>query len=541
MQQLSVSVFVFVFACLALLSSTQADYVNPNDKYQPGSLVKAGHAFSGQEFGTSMDYIRKVLIPPVVLFVLGVLSLIVLILLLCCRRCFKCLRCEPNDHHNEAGHDQDSVAKRIAYINHQKTMIFVIEIVLCLCVLIADALCFYGYKYIMDGGHNLTDALDKMKAIVTSAIDGSATIGLGATYLKAFVLESSTTLCPAPASGPYHSAYFTSMTNGYATLDSAADMLISSMASIGPTLSPLSSQIDTLKAYVVDYLLKYADIFVIIIFCIALLSVLLFVVFRMFKSQLGTKFAIFWGMLTFFLLLLICLPFMIFSSVFGDFCMAPTENAIKQVPDDLKDTLTYYATCVGSGDVTAFLMTGLTQLQTLLTQAVGGFIGEYDPVASANTPSFPFNSATCGSPGSYVPCYCNSANAPRSTGDIGATGNPSGMAGVLAASIMLQQGVQQILDGADCSKLQEIWFIVINDALCTNFYNGIYSLWVSQFITSFFLFFLIVLASISYHYFKDAKTYVSPTDAETVLVAEGGVEKNAQGHIEMAERGDVDA
>ena len=65
-----------------------------------------------------------------------------------------------------------------------------------------------------------------------------------------------------------------------------------------------------------------------------------------------------------------------------------------------------------------------------------------------------------------------------------------------------------------CPSFQAIWFKLINEALCEGFYSGIYSIWVSQFITSFFLFFLIVVATVSYQYFASTDTLVVPGDGD---------------------------
>jgi hypothetical protein len=102
-------------------------------------------------------------------------------------------------------------------------------------------------------------------------------------------------------------------------------------------------------------------------------------------------------------------------------------------------------------------------------------------------------------------------------------GDPAGVVDVgqaITSATAIVGGLQKIRDEATCDKFQKIWFTIVNNALCTNFYSGIYSLWVSQFITSFFLFWLIVVASISYHYFKQTKVYVAPSEDEQKVVNE---------------------
>ena len=98
------------------------------------------------------------------------------------------------------------------------------------------------------------------------------------------------------------------------------------------------------------------------------------------------------------------------------------------------------------------------------------------------------------------------------------------MAGISSTISTASSRFGDIREHITCENFQSVWFTLFNDCFCDGIYSGIYSLWVSQFITSFFLFFLIVVASISYQYFhpKHVKKIV-PTDEEsreTVKLAE---------------------
>jgi len=445
--------------------------VAPMSAYTPSANVEAGHRISGQDFSTDEAYLTTVLTTPVVLTVLGFLSLVILNIALCCRKCFKCCRCEPNDHHAEKGHDHDSLSKRMSYINHQKLMVFIVEMVLCGCVMLADMFCFYGYTGIVAGGEDLNVALDLINQLLKGALDGAKAIKVTTFSMTLLTDRSENITCP-PA-GPGASG----LTAAYGGLKTLIGVTSTAMDAVVNAMGPIQENVATNKNFINDTLIAYADVFVFLVFSFAFVSVCLFVIFRLFRSTCGTKIAIAWGMLTFIILLLVCLPFMIFSSVFGDFCMAPSENAVMNAPAEIQEKLRFYSTCAaGLEDVVGDnLRLGKDKLGEILSTITTQMLG-----------------------------YCDGSSSTRSRVELDK---------IDGLSTLLMQNLDKIISAASCVKVQEIWFKIVNDALCTNFYSGIYSLWVSQFVTSFFLFLLIVQASISYHYFANSSVYVSTEGA----------------------------
>lgn len=494
-----------IMLCILALLSIAASVV---EGYTPSANVKAGHRISGKEFSTSPEYLQAVLTTPIALTVLGVLSLIVLNISFCCRNCFKCCRCEPNDHHGEKGHDHDSVSQRMAYINHQKLMVFIVEMVLSFCVLLADMFCFYGYTGIVAGGKDLNDALDLIDGLLTQAVHGATSVITSTGSLNSLISLSETSNCPPHGSQINSDA----MKTAYAGLKTLSDATAAAMQVVVDSLGPISSNVADNKNFINDTLLAYADIFVFLVFSVAFISVCLFVIFRLFRSACGTKIAIAWGMLTFLVLLLVCLPFMIFSSIFGDFCMNPSGNAVAQAPYAIRNKLTFYSTCVTSAtvvdDVGTNLEAGADKIGQIITDIANNLIG------------------TQGSPG---PCYGNSTSTkPVVLNKISSSSGPQ-----------LKANILKIREAAKCENVQAIWFKIVNDALCTNFYSGIYSLWVSQFVTSFFLFLLIVQASISYHYFAKSSVYVSAEGAAPEITEKGPSTSNASNSsVEMQKLND---
>merc|ERR1711988_1893002 len=292
-----------------------------------------------------------------------------------------------------------------------------------------------------------------------------------------------------------------------AALNSAAKLLYDAIVL-------LVNYMDTGKEIVNNYVDAYLRTFVFIIWAFAAMATFWFVLFRIFKSECGTKFAIFWGELTFFLILLFNVPMMILAQVLGDFCVQPTHNLIKAAPDQpflnnrtAEDIVRFYSHCSGS-DTIGDDLTAVQESFTLLSNAT-------TVVADI---------------------FCSSDT---NLGTISST--------IISAGTRFTD----IRDAIACTNFQAVWFTLFNDCLCGGIYSGIYSLWVSQFITSFFLFFLIVIVSVTYQYFHadHAKKVIPVAEAEEIeegmqvpnsseLTSEKGgapLENGDGGDVEMSE------
>ena len=77
--------------------------------------------------------------------------------------------------------------------------------------------------------------------------------------------------------------------------------------------------------------------------------------------------------------------------------------------------------------------------------------------------------------------------------------------------------------------MQTLWFLLVNSCICTNMFNGLYTLWLAQLIASFFLFFAMLMASVHWQYFeldeygnKLGTGGVVVANADPVLDVEGG-------------------
>ena len=443
---------VRVLATDGLTSDDDEVYNNPDDNYKPSSNVENGAAISGVDFDTTADYLSTVLVKPILLFCLGFVSLFGLNLGLCCRCLCTCCSCAPKKDITEIE------------LSHQKLMITGIEILLIFSVLLADTLCFYGYTSLQDGVDKLNDAFDGLLVIFTNVKSICYLL-----YMQdAPQMTTSTNAAKITCSNAL--SILSEMDTFNAALNSAAKLLYDAIVL-------LVNYMDTGKEIVNNYVDAYLRTFVFIIWAFAAMATFWFVLFRIFKSECGTKFAIFWGELTFFLILLFNVPMMILAQVLGDFCVQPTHNIIKATPDgDLEDMVRFYSHCTGNDTIGERLL------------AVQDALGD---ISNATSTIMLHPSFGCSSDSNLLTIVATISTVGDRFGDI--------------------------RSALTCVNFQAVWFTLMNDSFCGGIYSGIYSLWVSQFITSFFLFFLIVCASISYQYFHpDHVTKIVPVDEEPV-------------------------
>lgn len=450
--------------------ASDKSYNNPDDKYEQSSNVKNGAAISGVDFDPTAEYIQSVLVKPILLFCLGFVSLFFFNIALCCRCCCKCCQCKPNDHHTEKGHEMDSHDTRERYIIHQKQMVLGIELTLIFAVLLADTLCFYGYTYMQEGASKLNEAFDLLLKIFQNV------------ELSVLSLKNN----DVPELTAAKDAAKVSCSNGANAMESLDGLCIALAATSDTLLKGVQDLLKFIvdgKTYVNDFLAANIRPFVFVVWALGAISTLFFIIFRVCANECGTKLAIFWGELTFFIILLVNVPLMIFSQIIGDFCVQPTHNTLSSLSEgsSLYNMVYFYSHCNGTDTIRDNLL------------AVNNTFAEI-----SNATSYLQHAAVCNNNPDITQIQTNISAAGLRFGEI---------SGYIA-----------------CSNFQEVWFKLMNEAFCGGFYSGIYSLWVSQFITSLFLFFLIVCASVSYQYFKPNSQIVVDNEhvegSETVKYAE---------------------
>jgi len=92
--------------------------------------------------------------------------------------------------------------------------------------------------------------------------------------------------------------------------------------------------------------------------------------------------------------------------------------------------------------------------------------------------------------------------------------------------------IDKVKDGVGYEKLNKILRIFIQEAICTNFYDGTYYVWISQTVTALLLWFAVLICSFTYHYFPGSnmmKVYLAAPEegqgqGEAYYIETGGEE-----------------
>ena len=192
-----------------------------------------------------------------------------------------------------------------------------------------------------------------------------------------------------------------------------------------------------------------------------MLSAFLFMICQFATSVCGLKFAIFWGQLSFFVQLVLCVVWLMLTFLIADFCVSPMDNIYKAtLPNEVKNITMYYSTCSGTNILNSYLMKA-KQNAILMNNSINSLL--YNP------------SSTCKNDHSLQ-----------------------------MISIDLQSVFQTFIsidNDIACSPINHQWWEFIETGLCKNLYYGFSALWISQITTSILLFILIVASSVSYQYF----------------------------------------
>lgn len=437
-------------------------YSNPNDKYSPSSNVQNGHRLSRVEAfgGYDMVYLREVAKSVVLFFALGLLSLIFLNLGLLFRCCCKCCKCFPRAK-LDATHEEAE-----ALVKSHRTATTVSFYLFILFILIADLLVYVGYGSFIAGMETVSDAMDLVALLFQDIYDACGDI-VGYSDKIQVLDKTVSDNCP----------YYPSIAGDLKSLST-------NLEDVREILDPLIDQIQNASDNVVAYAGKYIFYALLAIFLFAITVIIVMVISHCCRSSCGLKFGMFWSMFMFFIIIILNIPFHFLTSFFGDYCMDPTLNTVSfayNTSEALHDTMSYYLTCKGDSEFGPMLNTS-QELFLDLNFTI------YNLTATA--PVF----QTGGSCVLYTP----------DLREMGSTFIDMGL------------GFVSIFEIVGCERIQEIWFKFINEALCGDIYDGIYSIWLSQLVTSFFIFVVILIVSFSYQHIhhdrEQSKVFIEGDD-----------------------------
>ena len=438
-----------------LVSCEDLDYDNPSDNYSPSRYVKYGHTMSGGE-----DFcLEQEYTATATIAPISIFAVFVVMgvcfLIGLMGRC--CSEwCQCRPDYDGSAFDKDRICNFAAFY------------LLCLLVLVLDQLVYIGSTGI-DKGLNtveteVKDISDTFKDILD---EGTRLIDLGNRLEGHFIAAQIS--CNATVA-------LSSMEETVSDYEEAS-------LEFYQNTEPVDKELEDVIDYFEDYGTLYRIIGLYLVWALSLLDVLLFILAKCCGSYLGLKLSVVLGILVYALYTALILVWSSIISIFGDFCMDPSRSGVVASPDDesVQDLAVYYSTCVGNSSLTIELSNARIDANSL-NSSIASLLALPDD------------------PGSNCP----------------------GDANVLKMQETLDDIYQQLDVGdmlVDCEPIQDQWFQALNQGLCKQFYEGVFSIWISQLLTSFFLFLLLVTATITYQYHDMlSESAVAPLDS----AAKGG-------------------
>jgi hypothetical protein len=414
--------------------------------------VEYGHMLTNEEFEATQAYGQRALYTPIVIFGLGFLSIFFYLCGMLWRCCCECCRCLP---------DADDV--QYDYKRTTNTVFFYIFV---LFVLLFDQLVFVGNTEIDKGMTTLDGALGDIKTLTQTVVDDTSNLiiygnNMEDDYdsLKTFVQSN----CPAYSSG----------------LDEAGTSISdfsSQMNSLNKAIKSMPSNIEKVQNYLSKYAMQYRQIGIYVIWALAIVCSILFFAAKIVESTVTMKISIGLGVFTYILYILLGIPWVLITSVGGDFCMSPTYNLVKSAPaGDLRNTLRYYTSCVGNSTINNYIDEGSA-----------GIVSLNDTLNAFRTAVGP--SSTCGSAPMLTDLFVGVRN--------------------------VNDSINSVESTLDCPNIRAIYFDIVNVGFCDQLYTGVFYIWGSQLVTSFCLLVLLVIASITYQYFDVARVVPSTDDSD---------------------------
>ena len=248
-------------------------------------------------------------------------------------------------------------------------------------------------------------------------------------------------------------------------------------SSIDPSHQPITST----GLYAVQY--EMAGFYV--LWALGSASGCALIVSQILKRKQALQWSVCLGAFTFLVEVVVCLFFLLATAALGDICTRPSWNVITSVPaGSLQNMAAYYSSCRG-------------------VNAVGV------SVSSAKTSALSIGALVTNASSSPTGICFNDPNLLSMQSEV------QGILGLIASANK----------NMVCPPLQSLWFSIVNTAICTDLFTGFYSLWVSQLITSLFLFLALMLASISWQYYDlpvmGYAIYIPAGSAAKVAVTDG--------------------
>lgn len=456
--------FISVFVVVAFASNVLGQ--TKTSEYSPSEDVKNGHALIHwspmSTDNRELDYLLSIIFPAAVITGLGLISIVIFQLTLIGRWCMRSFKC-------------CGVSKTTA---SYRGNLMILGCLLIACGVAAHML-FIGNSGVNDG--------------FTEAADGLGTLGGEFEELKSDSSDLSQLGVDikddaASCTGNNDCVQYYCCSNGDCSGAAVNDQALSAMFTIfdvqgsllktvGDSLNSLVKDVpgalDAAETVMRGQAIDTKNLVIFIVYAILMIVLVGYAACAYFKNKIGTQLMIFISELIVTVLTLSCGACMFVVTLLGDFCMDPSGNIIDMVTEttnstEFKELLDYYLNCIGTSPIGSDLDSGIDSLNQII-----------DSIDSNST---------------YI------------TGS-GFAGNDqtactSGIDTIKDNSQSSLTTLQSLLDFFGCSTVNNAWDQIVNQGLCTSGFSGFYALWISLYLVSLCLFFIMCVSAILFKQYE---------------------------------------
>lgn len=337
---------------------------------------------------------------------------------------------------------------------------------------------FIGNSGVNDGFTEAADGLGTLGGEFNSLLSNSITLNTLGTEIKADSASCTTTQDCAQAycctngdcSGSNNPNVV--MDPMFSVFNEQGGLLQTVGSGLNDLVSGVPKALDQAENVMRNQAVETKNLVVFIVYAILMIVLLGYAASAYFKHKIGTQIMIFISELIVIALTISCGVCMFLVTILGDFCMDPSGNVIDLVTEttnntDFKDLLNYYLNCVGTSPIGSDLDDGIQALNYVIGNITAN--ADYIGVGAGGQ-----NEALC-------------------------------QAEITSISTQSQQSLttlQSLLDFFGCSAVNNAWSQIINEGLCTKGYSGFYALWISLYLVSFCLFFLMCIGAVLFKQYE---------------------------------------
>jgi hypothetical protein len=347
----------------------------------------------------------------------------------------------------------------------------VILYLLCFITLIFNQFFAISVSYASKGIDTAIKDLVSMKSSINAMFAYSDQFVSDGVSLQAAIQDAELTCT-------YHGhGYFTALER------SLASYRVTSL-DLANNISPLVSDIDTVESYQ-KYFASGAPLYILWILGMIVIGLIVYFSYR--ESRISLKATLAFSCSIFIVFIFSGTILMSLTMFFGDFCTNPSYNAVMNLPSthNIQDLGAYYSTCND-----ALYSTFILQQPRSIKKEIN-FMYNRTLFAISN------------------PDVC--PNDPNLQ--------------TMNTVLMNANNTMSLFDhSAKCEPIQSMWYDMVNNGVCDEFYHGVFYAWGGQVLTSFFLFFLLITTSFTYQFYpnlhkssfdeNDSTTYPSEEEEE---------------------------